>query len=126
MFEQFSALQSKFLHIRTIFACWSYFVQAIAIFCLSGSTLSCHSRTSACIGGLHSPENNYYEYKYGGLRKGRRPIKKKKTFLNGHCPDRSYPHPPLAPPTGRGNGQRGPFFGRQKRHLARITESNSN
>ena len=40
-------------------------------------------------------------------------VQMKKTFLNGHCPYRSYP-----PPSPRGNGQRGPFFGRQKRHLS--------
>ena len=32
-------------------------------------------------------------------------VQMEKTFLNGHCPYRSYP-----PPPGRGNGQRGPFF----------------
>ena len=39
----------------------------------------------------------------------------KKTFLNGHCPDRSYPSP-----RARGNGQRGPFFRPSKTTFKRV------
>ena len=40
--------------------------------------------------------------------------KLKKTFLNGHCPDRSYP------PSPRGNGQCGPFFRPSKTTFKRV------
>ena len=39
-------------------------------------------------------------------------VQTKKTFLNGHCPDRSDPP--------RGNGQRGPFFRPSKTTFKRV------
>ena len=41
-------------------------------------------------------------------------VQTKKTFLNGHCPDRSDP------PPSRGNGQRGPFFRPSKTTFKRV------
>ena len=52
---------------------------------------------------------NYFRWKYLDVREG---VQMKKTFLNGHCPDRSYPPPPRG-----ATGNVVLFFGRQKRHL---------
>ena len=47
------------------------------------------------------------------LREG---VQTKKTILNGHCPDRSYP-------PGRGNGQRSPFFRPSKTTFRRVLQN---
>ena len=60
--DMFCTDLSYHLHAGAFFAHLSFFLHVgaflhiRAIFCLPGSTLSCRSRTSACIGGLRNPE----------------------------------------------------------------------
>ena len=55
-----------------------------------------------------------FTFKSRSIREG---VHRKKTFLNGHCPDRSYP------PSPRGNGQRGPFFRPSKTTFKRVLQN---
>ena len=72
------------------------------------------------VGMLEVLTDKKSQFKWIIHAKVREGVQMKKTFLNGHCPYRSYP------PPGGATGNVVLFFGRQKRHLARITESNSN
>ena len=69
-----------------------------------------HAMAHPTIGTLENIYlDDYFSIDIYVIREG---VQMKKTFLNGHCPDRSYPPPPRGATSNVVL-----IFGRQKRHL---------